>query len=57
MYYIFFGFAMMPIDPKGIVIHSMGQYIDTENGPVAASDFLKSVGLSVHGFIHPDGTF
>lgn len=48
---------MPNIVPKGVIIHSMGEYIKTANGPVKASDFLKSIGLSVHGFLHPDGTY
>jgi len=47
----------MAITPKGIIIHSMAEFLKTDNGPVGAHDFLKSVGLSVHGFIHPDGRY
>ena len=47
----------MPIVPKGVIIHSMAEYLKMDNGPVKAHDFLKSVRLSVHGFIHPDGTY
>ena len=47
----------MAIVPKGIIIHSMGEYLLIEGKPVKAHDFLKSIKLSVHGFIHPDGTY
>jgi hypothetical protein len=43
--------------PKGIIVHSMGEYIKTDKGAVEAYDFLESLKLSVHGFIHPDGTY
>ena len=41
----------MAIIPKGIIIHSMGEYLLIEGKPMKAHDFLKSVKLSVHGFI------
>lgn len=47
----------MKIEPKGIIIHSMAEYLKMPDGPMKAHDFLKSVNLSVHGFIHPDGTY
>ena len=47
----------MPIKPSGIIVHSMGEFIKMPQGPVKASDFIKSVKLSVHGYIHPDGTY
>jgi N-acetyl-anhydromuramyl-L-alanine amidase AmpD len=47
----------MAIVPKGIIIHSMAEYLKMDNGPIYAHDFLKSIGLSVHGFIKPDGTY
>ena len=47
----------MAITPKGIIIHSMAEYLKLPQGPTKAHDFLKSVKLSVHGFIHPDGTY
>jgi AmpD protein len=47
----------MPIKPKGIIVHSMAEYLKMPEGPMKAHDFLKSVKLSVHGFIHPDGTY
>lgn len=47
----------MNIVPKGIIIHSMAEYLKMPEGPMKAHDFLKSVNLSVHGFIHPDGTY
>lgn len=45
------------IVPKGIIVHSMGEYIKTPNGVLAAYDFLEEMKLSVHGFIHPDGEY
>ena len=47
----------MPIQPKGIIVHSMSEYLKMDDGPMYAHDFLKSIGLSVHGFIKPDGTY
>ncbi len=47
----------MAIEPKGIIVHSMAEYLKMPEGPMKAHDFLKSVNLSVHGFIHPDGTY
>ena len=47
----------MPIKPKGVIIHSMAEYLKMDTGPMKAHDFLKKVRLSVHGFIHPDGTY
>jgi len=35
----------------------MGEFIKLPEGPMKASDFIKSVKLSVHGYIHPDGTY
>jgi len=46
----------MPIKPKGIIIHSMAEYLKVDNQPDKAYDFIKSVRLSVHGSIHPAGT-
>jgi len=47
----------MAIVPKGIVVHSMGEYLFWEGEWITAHDFLKELKLSVHGFIHPDGTY
>jgi N-acetyl-anhydromuramyl-L-alanine amidase AmpD len=47
----------MNIEPKGIIVHSMAEYLKMPEGPMKAHDFLKSVKLSVHGFVHPDGTY
>ena len=47
----------MPIKPKGIIVHSMAEYLKMPEGPMKAHDFLKTLKLSVHGFIHPDGTY
>ena len=47
----------MAIEPKGILVHSMAEFLKMPEGPMKAHDFLKSVKLSVHGFIHPDGKY
>ena len=47
----------MAIVPKGIIVHSMAEYLKLDDGPKYAKDFLESVGLSVHGFIQPDGRY
>jgi len=47
----------MAIVPKGIVVHSMGEYLFWEGEWITAHNFLKELKLSVHGFIHPDGTY
>jgi len=47
----------MAIVPKGVVIHSMAEYLKLDDGPKYAKDFLISVGLSVHGFIQPGGRY
>lgn len=47
----------MAIVPKGIVIHSMGEYLQWEGEWITAHDFLIALKLSVHGFIHPDGLY
>ena len=47
----------MPIKPKGVIVHSMSEYLKLDSGPKYAKDYLKSIGLSVHGFIKPDGTY
>ena len=46
----------MAIQPKGIILHSMSEYLIYEGQKLYAKDFLKKLGLSVHGFIKPDGT-
>ena len=47
----------MPITPKGIIVHSMSEYLMWKGKKLYAKDFLKELGLSVHGFIKPDGTY
>lgn len=47
----------MEINPKGIIVHSMGEYISYNGEDLYAKDFLKVLGLSVHGFIKPDGLY
>ena len=41
--------------PKKIVIHAMGEFIDTENEDYYAVDFIAKMGLSVHAFVTPSG--
>ena len=48
---------MAKIDPKGIIVHSMAEYLQWEGEWIGAHDFLKKLRLSVHGFIHPDGKY
>ena len=45
------------IKPRFIVVHSMSEYLMYEGQKLYAKDFLKKLGLSVHGFIKPDGTY
>lgn len=47
----------MPIQPKGIILHSMAEYLVYEGQKLYAKDFLKKLKLSVHGFIKPDGEY
>jgi len=47
----------MPIKPKGIILHSMSEYLMWKGKKLYAKEFLKELGLSVHGFIKPDGTY
>ena len=47
----------MPIQPKGIILHSMSEYLMWKGKKLYAKDFLKELGLSVHGFIKPDGVY
>ena len=42
---------------RGIVVHSMGDEIITKEGKVKHKDFIKSVGLSVHGYVRENGDF
>ena len=37
--------------PKGIIIHSMGEYVNHQYAP----DFIKQLDLSVHAFVAVDG--
>lgn len=48
---------MANIVPKGVVIHSMAEYLNWEGLWITAHDFLNEINLSVHGFIHPDGKY
>lgn len=48
---------MALIKPKVLVVHSMSEYLMYEGKKMYAKDFLKKLGLSVHGFITPDGTY
>jgi N-acetyl-anhydromuramyl-L-alanine amidase AmpD len=47
----------MAIAPKGIILHSMSEYLMYEGKRLYAKDFLIKLGLSVHGFIKPDGVY
>ena len=48
---------MSIIKPKGIIVHSMAEYLNWEGEWIGAHDFLKKLKLSVHGFIHPNGDY
>ena len=48
---------MAIISPKVLVVHSMSEFLMYEGQKMYAKDFLKKLGLSVHGFITPDGTY
>ena len=41
--------------PVLIVVHAMGEYIDTDGRDYFAVDYLKKLGLSYHIFITPSG--
>ena len=45
------------IIPKVLIVHSMSEFLIYEGKKLYAKDFLKKLGLSVHGFIKPDGTY
>jgi len=45
------------MQPKGIILHSMSEYLMYKGKKMSASQFLKAIGLAVHGFIHPNGTY
>ena len=47
----------MAITPKGIILHSMSEYLMYKGKRMYAKEFLQTLGLSVHGFIKPDGTY
>ncbi len=42
-------------NPSSIVVHAMGEYIDTDPHDYFAVDYLKLLGLSAHAFITPSG--
>jgi len=48
---------MALIKPTGLILHSMSEFLMWEGEKLYAKDFLKKLGLSVHGFIKPDGTY
>lgn len=48
---------MANIIPKGIIVHSMAEYLQWEGEWITAHEFLKELRLSVHGFIHPNGKY
>lgn len=41
--------------PERIVIHAMGEFIDTDPHDYYAPEFLRKIGLSAHAFITPSG--
>ena len=41
--------------PKRIVVHAMGEFIDTEPEDYFAVEYLRKLGLSAHAFITPSG--
>ena len=41
--------------PDRLVIHAMGEFIDTDDTDYSAVDWLRKLGLSVHAFITPSG--
>ena len=45
------------IVPRVLVVHSMSEYLMYEGKKLYAKDFLKKLGLSVHGFITPTGEY
>ncbi len=45
------------IRPSVLILHSMSEYLVYEGKELYAKDFLRRLGLSVHGFIKPDGTY
>jgi len=47
----------MLIVPKGLLLHSMSEYIVYKGKVLYAKNFLQTIGLTVHGFIQPDGTY
>jgi len=47
----------MAIQPKGIILHSMAEYLVYNGKKMYAKEFLKELKLSVHGFIKPDGEY
>ena len=47
----------MPIVPKGLILHSMSEYLVYEGKTLYAKEFIKKLGLSVHGYVKPDGTY
>lgn len=44
-----------PAPPNGIIVHSMGQYIEFEGEVLFAADFLERIGLSAHYLIDHTG--
>jgi len=41
--------------PQRIILHAMGEFIDTDGRDYFAADFLKKLGLSAHMLITPSG--
>ena len=42
-------------NPGLIVVHAMGEYIDTEDVDYHAVEWLRHLGLSAHAFVTPSG--
>lgn len=52
----------LPLQPRGhhqpraIIVHAIGEYIDTEARDYTAHAWLEKLGLSAHVIVMPDGT-
>lgn len=40
---------------RRIVVHAMGEWVQTEQGPIQAWDYLAQIGLSCHAYVTPSG--
>lgn len=57
------GFAQIPLssfgghhEPKGFILHSMGEIIEQGNRDYYAHEWLEKIGLSAHALVTPSGT-